>query len=278
MRFGNIPFAAFSLAAFMSGVSSAAADTFIEGFDAAPNQVGGWSYGIPVTYPTSGGNPGIYQRTQGLDSFAPQPRAAPGNVSVFTGNYRTANVSSVGIDLKTFAVDFSAADRPLTVMLMSDNGTPAITNDDWAAYKIGAALVPVPGDPWKPFDFDIPSQSTVLPTGWHMLLLGPNSPANPDWNYVITHVVQLKYFYGDPTNFFIFQNWTLGIDNPRITTTPPAAPGDVNGDGVVNVDDLLAVISAWGPCPAPPASCPADLDNSGAVSVDDLLLVINHWS
>ncbi|MBT4767244.1 MAG: hypothetical protein HOO04_02665, partial [Phycisphaerae bacterium] len=25
-------------------------------------------------------------------------------------------------------------------------------------------------------------------------------------------------------------------------------PADVNGDGVVDVNDLLAVISAWGPC------------------------------
>jgi len=26
------------------------------------------------------------------------------------------------------------------------------------------------------------------------------------------------------------------------------SPADVNGDGIVNVDDLLMVISAWGPC------------------------------
>ena len=39
-----------------------------------------------------------------------------------------------------------------------------------------------------------------------------------------------------------------------IPTCGPAKPGDVNGNGVTNVDDLLAVINAWGPCPAPP--CP----------------------
>jgi hypothetical protein len=54
-------------------------------------------------------------------------------------------------------------------------------------------------------------------------------------------------------------------------------PGDITGDGVVNVDDLLTLITAWGPC-VPPASCPADLNGDGIVNVDDLLMVINHWS
>ncbi|MCI0366602.1 MAG: FG-GAP-like repeat-containing protein [Phycisphaerales bacterium] len=54
--------------------------------------------------------------------------------------------------------------------------------------------------------------------------------------------------------------------------------GDVTGDGSVNVNDLLAVINVWGPCPAPPASCPADLNNDGIVNIEDLLLVISNWS
>jgi hypothetical protein len=27
------------------------------------------------------------------------------------------------------------------------------------------------------------------------------------------------------------------------------AAADVNGDGIVNVSDILEVVSAWGPCP-----------------------------
>jgi WD40 repeat protein len=61
----------------------------------------------------------------------------------------------------------------------------------------------------------------------------------------------------------------------------PHVPGDITGDGHVNVDDLLAVITSWGRCPAPPAPCPADiappLSGDGAVNVDDLLFVITHW-
>ena len=49
---------------------------------------------------------------------------------------------------------------------------------------------------------------------------------------------------------------------------------DVNGDGVVNGDDVVQVISAWGPCGD---ICPADVDHDGDVNVDDLLVVINGW-
>lgn len=58
--------------------------------------------------------------------------------------------------------------------------------------------------------------------------------------------------------------------------------GDVNGDGVVGVVDLLIVISTWGPCRPPPRLCAADIfpspDGDGTVNVGDLLLVINNWS
>jgi hypothetical protein len=51
--------------------------------------------------------------------------------------------------------------------------------------------------------------------------------------------------------------------------------GDINNDGTVNIDDLLAVIAMWEPCAG---TCVADLDHNGTINIDDLLFVINHWS
>ncbi|MCZ6836643.1 MAG: S8 family serine peptidase [Planctomycetota bacterium] len=48
---------------------------------------------------------------------------------------------------------------------------------------------------------------------------------------------------------------------------------DVNLDGVVDVFDLLVVLSDWGPCP----SCPGDIDGDSVVDVDDLLLLLANW-
>ncbi|MAB81952.1 MAG: hypothetical protein CMJ24_00765, partial [Phycisphaerae bacterium] len=55
-----------------------------------------------------------------------------------------------------------------------------------------------------------------------------------------------------------------------------ACPADINGDGIVNVQDLLNVIADWG-CTAP-ESCLADINGDGTVNVQDLLLVIGDWN
>jgi hypothetical protein len=67
----------------------------------------------------------------------------------------------------------------------------------------------------------------------------------------------------------------LDMDVVAISLAPPRA-GDVNRDGTVNIDDLFAVILAWGPCP-PPNLCPADVDGNGFINVDDLFAVIMNW-
>jgi|TARA_B100001964_G_scaffold123430_1_gene136814 probable HAF family extracellular repeat protein len=51
-------------------------------------------------------------------------------------------------------------------------------------------------------------------------------------------------------------------------------PEDVNGDGNVDVVDLLAVVGAWGPC----KSCNEDINGDSTVDVVDLLAVISAWS
>jgi hypothetical protein len=48
--------------------------------------------------------------------------------------------------------------------------------------------------------------------------------------------------------------------------------GDVNEDGTVNVEDLVAVILAWGS-----ANAAADVDDNGTVDVQDMVAVILAW-
>lgn len=50
--------------------------------------------------------------------------------------------------------------------------------------------------------------------------------------------------------------------------------GDLNGDGVVNVADMLILLGAWGDCPQP---CEADLNGDGVVNVADLLILLSEW-
>ncbi len=68
---------------------------------------------------------------------------------------------------------------------------------------------------------------------------------------------------------------TASIEIDAFAKVTPRLPGDVNLDGVVNVDDLLLLISVWGP--HIPGGMPADFDNNGVINVDDLLIVISNW-
>jgi hypothetical protein len=52
-------------------------------------------------------------------------------------------------------------------------------------------------------------------------------------------------------------------------------PGDIDGDGAVDVEDLVQVVIGWGVCP--PAPCPADTSGDGVVAVEDLVTVILTW-
>ena len=55
---------------------------------------------------------------------------------------------------------------------------------------------------------------------------------------------------------------------------PRLCSADLDGNGSVDIDDLLAFISAWGPCTS---ACPADFDGNGEVAIDDLLILISAW-
>lgn len=70
------------------------------------------------------------------------------------------------------------------------------------------------------------------------------------------------------------------LDAAAAVAVGPIAPGpgDVNHDGVVDVDDLVVVITGWGACSPPLAACAADVNRDGVVNVDDLVLVLLNWS
>jgi hypothetical protein len=80
----------------------------------------------------------------------------------------------------------------------------------------------------------------------------------------------------------------FGINDPKYAASPTPSvsatptptgspvtgkPGDVNGDGSVNVFDLSILLSAWNTT----ASSPADLDKNGVVNVFDLSILLSHW-
>ena len=78
-------------------------------------------------------------------------------------------------------------------------------------------------------------------------------------------------YKGDTTQ--ISGDYTDNGGNIVAEECPAECAPDINGDGIVNVSDLLQLIGAWGPC----SGCDEDIDDSGEVNVSDLLTVIAAW-
>jgi len=57
-----------------------------------------------------------------------------------------------------------------------------------------------------------------------------------------------------------------------------ATVGDINGDGIVGIEDFLFLLAAWGPCADPcPPSCRPDFDGDCVVGIADFLTLLANW-
>ena len=66
-------------------------------------------------------------------------------------------------------------------------------------------------------------------------------------------------------------------DPTRVGSTAPIiCPGDVNGDAVVNMLDLLRLLICFG-LPADPGCESEDVNGDGVVNVPDLLTLLAAW-
>jgi hypothetical protein len=210
---------------------AAAQTTFVETFDTSNE--GAWTWDFGDSIPSSGGNPGAYLQTDALDAGAPQPRTSAAT-SRFVGDLAARDVRSIGADFVTLGVEFTTGGRLLTLMIVHLGNRPADPLDNTAACFVGSAA-PLPGAPWKSYDFDVPAASLSIPAGWRLLNLGDTGELpRHSWNEVMRSVSEIRFFYGDPDQRFAPQGWWLGLDNPRITEG--AAPPSCDEPSAIDLD------------------------------------------
>ncbi len=71
--------------------------------------------------------------------------------------------------------------------------------------------------------------------------------------------------------------WSCNLDMFYNLDLPLPPPGDVDGDGIVGINDFLLVIGNWGLCPAPCPPCTGDTDGDCEVGILDFLTVLGNW-
>lgn len=210
-----------ALAASGLAAATASADVFTDTFESG-SSAGNWHFiqGFDIVE-QSGGNPGRYLRQPAWDIFAPQARADAGP---FVGDYRAMGVTGISVDAATYYRDFGPPEGfEFSLLLRDTKGTFDVDDDDYT-YFVGEE-VPLPGNGWKSFHFDVPSDAPDLPAGWKGGWVGDGENFRPGvtWTDVITSVDVVEFWWLDPADFAFFANWDIGIDNPAIHVIP--APG-----------------------------------------------------
>jgi hypothetical protein len=84
--------------------------------------------------------------------------------------------------------------------------------------------------------------------------------------------VQLRWTMGETDNAFTYCGWNIDDIQVFGFNCDALCPADVNGDGAVDVLDLLAVLAAWGQ-----TGGPEDINGDGIVDVLDLLELLAAW-
>jgi hypothetical protein len=146
--------------------------------------------------------------------------------------------------------------------------TPPLSADGTYEIVDGQPFGPIPGD--YAFFYESPDFHGDHLCGVYRLPNGntvaTNGPAGEIREIDASGMIVWQYF--TPNSLMRAVKYPMDILNP-----PSTCSGDADGDGVVGVDDILLVISAWGPC----ADCDADVNEDGEVGVNDILTVIGNW-
>jgi hypothetical protein len=241
-------------------------DTGLEGWTGPPGSV----------IDPAGGNPGANWHAI-FQNFGIQFSAFDVNNPDFATDYTQWPSVTLSVDVKVNSIDVfgSEGERPWVVELRDYDNPP----DGYPYVAVWHEFAWVGAAPnWITWSVTIDDTSaTALPPGWSGYgaetgLGEPILPADRTFTSVLAGIDEIAFSTLEPGWFFIEAVFDLQLDNISITTGA-ACPGDFDGDGAIGFGDLLAVLSAWGPC----AGCPEDVTHDGEVGFGDLLVILSSW-
>jgi len=176
--------------------------------------------------------------------------------------------------------DIDGGETTLTSPVM-DASDPeiAISYNSWFANTCGAA---------PESDIMLVEVSDNGGASWVTLeLIGPSGPEiNGGWfekEFLVADIpgitnsdqFRIRFTAGDTGDGSVVE---AGVDAVQLRKLfcDPGLDGDLDNDGDVDVDDLLALLANWGPCGV--QDCIGDINGDNTVGVDDLLTLLANYT
>ena len=195
--------------------------------------------------------------------------------------FASVNEGVVGVDgLFSFCLDVNFDVQGVLEIVDGSIMHPDASNLGGNMSSLGTISVDGLASSYDLFFFD-QTHSIGLVSPQEVLTFEVHAVADGDCNVQISadNADENQISNGTVTGFVLFS----GVDHSSnyndagtlvsVGTVTPC-PADLNGNGEVDIDDLLSFIGVWGPCDVP---CPADFDGNGEIGIDDLLILISAW-
>ena len=188
-------------------------------------------------------------------------------------NDNCADATVVAAGVHPFTTGGATTDGPDDTSLCNLNGQTQIDSDVWFSYVAtcdGAIDVNVCG---ASFDTKLAVYAGGCPTAPNDNIIGCSDDSCGEQSSLFvpvsageTYLIRIGGFDG-----------ATGSGDLSITcfgTEPSPCPADLDESGTVGFNDLVALLSAWGPCGNP---CVGDLDESGEIGFNDLVSLLSAW-
>lgn len=106
---------------------------------------------------------------------------------------------------------------------------------------------------------------------------GPTPSGSPQWGglpHAQIYDVEMRTIPGGYELWLSCPSRGIAV----LTVQYPSRPGDLDGDGDVDLSDLAAFLGVYGACTGDPAYLPAaDFDSSGCIDLSDLAVLISNY-
>ncbi len=165
-------------------------------------------------------------------------------------------------------------------------GGHCVNGDQFGALLINTGAVHVVetnGFSFDPAHIEVNAGDVVVwhnTGGTHDVVFGANCVDSGEFNEPLTPLFpQVVYIVpadhpGGVIDYFCEPHCTWGMTGTiTVAGSGNDCPADVDGNGTVNVDDLLAVISTFGQ----DCDCPEDITDDGVVDVNDILELLGAF-